>query len=454
MNQHRMILNKHVLVLTLMLAIVLQSCFVARPYQNPVTVDNSYYRTEVATGDTQNLANFSWKELFTDQKLQQYITLALENNTDMMNAVQQIRIAEAYLKQGKANFLPSVSAGITAGTSQNNSITGNLGWEADIWGRIKSSKDAALASLLRSQAAQQAVKSQLVASLADTYYQLMALDEEKKITEETIANRENNLTTTRALKDAGTVSAVAVEQSQALLINSRGILVNLDNNIRLLENYFCLLLNIPAQPVERNTLSEQQISAPLSVGVPVQLLTNRPDVRVAEYNYMNAFFGTNAAKAAFYPSLTITAGAGFSASDFDKLFSPGALFGAVAGSLMQPIFNKRQIRTQYEVARANQEIALNNYKKTILSAARDVSDALFAYEAQNKLVDIKQTEFEHYDTIISYSRELVDNGMGNFLDVITAMQNSLNAQLNYVDAKYGRLSAVVQLYKALGGGWR
>ncbi|MCO6496804.1 MAG: efflux transporter outer membrane subunit [Chitinophagaceae bacterium] len=433
----------------------LSACFVARPYQAPENlIDNSYYRAELSPDDTASMAAYSWKELFTDAKLQQHITHALENNTDILNAIQQINIAEAYLKQGKASFFPTVTATVTAGTAPNNSAIGNLSWEADVWGKIKSNKDAALANLLGSRAAYQAVMSQLVSSLADTYYRLMALDEEKRITEESIANREKNLETTRALKDAGKLTAVAIEQSNALLINSKGILVNLDNNIKLLENYFCLLLNVPSQHVDRNTLGEQKINVPLSVGVPVQLLANRPDVKVAEYNYMSAFFGVNAAKAAFYPSLTLNAGGGFQAGDFDKLFDPAVLFGAVAGSLMQPVINKRQIRTQYEVAKARKEIAYNNYKKTILTAAKDVSDALFVYEAQDQLTDLKQQEFERYDVTISYSQDLVNNGMGNFLDVITAMQNSLNARLNYVDAQYGRLSAIVQLYRALGGGWK
>ncbi|MCZ2222827.1 MAG: efflux transporter outer membrane subunit [Chitinophagales bacterium] len=454
--------------------ILLAGCFVGKSYKAPENlINDSYYRTDKLPTDTLNIANFSWKELFTDNKLQQYIEQGLQNNLDIRNALQQINIANAYLQQGRALYYPSLAFGPSY-TFQTNSlntplgqqnngdriwanlfgISANMSWEADIWQKLKSNNQVALANMLKTQSAHQVVKSNLVASIADTYYQLMALDEQKKITEQTIIYREQYLETTKALKDAGIVTAVAIKQSEALLLNSKGILINFDNSIKLLENYFCMLLSIPPQSIERNTLEQQSINTPLASGVPIQLLTNRPDVKAAEYNYMSAFYNTNVAKAAFYPSLTITASTGLQSVDFSKLFSVGSLFGTATGSLLQPITNKRQIKTQYEVAKANREIAFNNYKQTILTAAKDVSNALFSYDAQQKLIEIKQQEFMQYDTAVIYSQQLVKNGMGNYLDVITAMQNSLTAELSFVNAKYAKLSNIVQLYRALGGGWR
>lgn len=461
-------------VAAVFLLLTLSGCFVAKPYQAPENlVNDSLYRTDQLPQDTMNMANFSWKELFTDSKLQKYIEQGLENNLDIRNAIQQINIANAYLKQGKAAFFPSVSIAPSFSLQTNSlntplgklgsgerewfdqfGLAGNLNWEADIWGKIKSSKEMALANLLRTQAAHQAVKSDLIASIANTYYQLTALDAQKKITEETIVTRQENLETTKALKEAGTLTEVDVKQSEALLLDSRGILVNLNNSIKLMENYFCTLLSIPPGPVDRNTLDEQVISTPLATGVPVQLLTNRPDVRAAEYAYRSAFFGSNLAKAAFYPSLTITASGGFQSIDFNTLFNPASLFGTLTSSLLQPVINSRQIKTQYEVAQSNQQIAFNTYKKTILQAASDVSDALYNYDAQQQLIGIKHEEFLKYDTAVQYSQDLVASGFGNFLNVIIAMQNSLTAELNYINAKYGRLSDIVQLYKALGGGWK
>ncbi|WP_018629689.1 efflux transporter outer membrane subunit [Niabella aurantiaca] len=459
---------------SLLAMILLTGCFVAKPYQRPKNlVDNRSYRTDQLPEDTTTMADISWKELFTDEKLVGYINKALEENLDIRTAIQQIAAAEAYMKQGRANFFPTLSAGPSAMYQTNSlntqlgqlsggnrlhlvqyGISGNMSWEADIWGKIKSNKEAAVANFLKSQAAHQAVKSDLIAAIADTYYQLMSLDEQKKITEETIRYRAENLETTKALKNSGTLTQVAVKQSEALLLNSRGILVNLENSIKLMENYFCMLLSIPPQPIERNTLDQQQINTPLAIGVPVQLLTNRPDVHAAEFGYMNAYHLTNAAKAAFYPSLTLSASGGLQSVDFDRLFSVSSLFATATGSLLQPILNKRQIRTQYEASQANQQIAYNSYKKTILNAAKEVSDALFSYDAQLKLINFKKQEYQEYDSATRYSQELVNNGMGNYLDVITAMTNKLQAELNYVDAKYGKLNAIIQLYKALGGGWK
>lgn len=459
--------------LVVTLAVLLQACAVTKKYQRPENlVDENLYRTDMVQTDTANLADLTWRQMFTDGKLTNYIQQALENNLDIRIAIQQIAAAEAYMKQGKAAFFPTLSAGpsVMYQTGSLNTpfgrmadtrlhsvqyeIGANLGWEADIWGKIKSNERALVANYLRTESAHQAVKSQLVATIADTYYQLMALDEQKKITEETIATRQKNLETTKALKEAGTLTEVAVKQSEALLFNARGILVNLDNNIRLLENFFSVLLGISPQAVDRNSLEMQNVTTDLAIGVPVQLLRNRPDVRTAEYQLVNAFELTNVAKANFYPALRISAGGGLQSTDIDKLFSVSSLFGSAVGSLIQPIINQRQIRTQHEVALSNQQISYLNYRKTILTAGREVSDALYSFNAQNELIDIKQQEFESYAQATDFSQQLVNHGMANYLEVLRAAENELQARLNYVNARYGKLSAVVQLYRALGGGWR
>ena len=457
----------------LVLLIFLQACAVTKKYQRPVNVvDEKLYRTDMIQTDTANLADLTWKQMFTDAKLTNYIQQALQNNLDIRIAIQQIAAAEAYMKQGRAAFFPTLSAGpsVMYQTGSLNTALGqmadsrqhavqyeigaNLSWEADIWGKIKSNERALVANYLRTESAHQAVKSQLVATIADTYYQLMALDEQKKITEETIITREKNAETTKALKQAGTLTEVAVKQSEALLLNARGILVNLENNIKLLENFFSVLLGISPQAIDRNNLEMQSVSTDLAIGVPAQLLRNRPDVRAAEYQFVNAFELTNVAKANFYPALRISAGSGLQSVDIDKLFSVGSLFGSAVGSLIQPIINQRQIRTQHEVALTNQQISYLNYRKTILTAGREVSDALFSFNAQSELISIKQREYESYAQATDFSQQLVNHGMANYLEVLRAAENELQARLNYVNARYGELSAIVQLYRALGGGWK
>lgn len=453
--------------------IVFQSCFVAQDYTRPEEVTNSeLFRTDALPEDSLSIALISWKEIFTDDKLATYIEKGLKNNLDIRIALQNIVAAEAYVKQGKAAYFPMIDASVsyTYTSPSLNSVSGQalserewfgqselsagLSWEADIWGKIRSNKRAATASYLQSVSAHQAVKSELVAAIASTYYQLVALDEQKRITQETIANREQGLETMQLLKDAGNVTEVAVKQTEAQLLNVRALLLDIDNNIKLLENAFSILLGENPRIIERNSFAGQEINTELKTGVPVQLLSNRPDVMAAEYSLIQAFELTNVARSNFYPSLRLTAGGGIQSIDFEDLFSTNSLFASLVGSLTQPILNGRQIRTQYEVSRARQESALLNYKKTILNASREVSDALYTYTTNEEKIQLKEQEYEAYSRAIEYSEELQVYGMANYLEVLTARENALNAQLNLIMTRYARLNALVSLYKALGGGWR
>jgi len=463
--------NKYIILLVSIFA--LQSCFVAKDYQRPNDIVNEqYFRTDNIQQDSLSIANLSWKDVFTDQKLSQYIDQALVNNLDVRIALQNIEVANAYLKQGKAAYFPTLNANASYSysTPSLNSMSGqamterdyfdqydlsaSLSWEADIWGKIRSSKRAASATYLQTIAAHQAIKSNLVAGLASTYYQLLAMDEQKRLVLETIANREQSLETIIALKDAGSVTEVAVKQTEAQLISAKSMLLDIENNIKLLENTFSILLGETPQNIERSTLSEQEINVDLNIGVPIQLLSNRPDVMAAEYALINSFELTNAARSSFYPSLRLTANGGLQSLDFDDFFNTNSLFASIVGSLTQPIFNGRQIRTQYEVSKAQQEAALLNYKQSILLASKDVSDALYTYNTNEQKAILKQQEYEAYQEATLYSEELLNYGMANYLEVLTARENALNAQLNVINSNFGKLNAIVQLYKAVGGGWR
>ena len=184
------------------------------------------------------------------------------------------------------------------------------------------------------------------------------------------------------------------------------------------------------------------------------MLSNRPDVMAAEYALINSFELTNAARSSFYPSLRLTANGGLQSLNFDDFFNTNSLFASIVGSLTQPIFNGRQIRTQYEVSKAQQEAALLNYKQSILLASKDVSDALYTYTTNEQKAILKQLEYEAYQEATLYSEELLNYGMANYLEVLTARENALNAQLNVINSNLGKLNAIVQLYKAVGGGWR
>ncbi|HNP66491.1 MAG TPA: efflux transporter outer membrane subunit [Aequorivita sp.] len=451
------------------LPFLLVSCFAAKDYERPQVVNEANYRTENLPQDTLSIATLSWKELFTDPLLQGYIEEGLKNNMDIRVALQQIRIAEAYVKQGKAGYFPSLngnakythqefSAGGQFGSQFSSldqyELSANLSWEADIWGKIRSNERAFQASYLQSVAAHQAVKSRLIANIASVYYQLLALDEQIRVTEETIETRSKGLETTQALKEAGNVTEVGVKQTEAQLYAAKGILIDLKNQARLLENTMSILLGSAPHEITRGSLENQNIDIPLNTGIPAQLLRNRPDVMAAEYSLMNAFELTNAARASFYPSLTLSATGGFQNIEIDKLFNANSLFATIIGGLTQPIFNKRQIRTQYEVSQAQQEQAYLDFRLAVITASKEVSDALYNYEAAIEKIEVNQKEFEAYNLATGYSEELLDNGFANYLEVLNAQENALNSSLNLINTKNNRLQAIVDLYEALGGGWR
>ena len=463
----------HKIILIFFVSFLVVSCHTRQNYQraNDV-VDEKLFRTDALPKDSVSMANLSWKEIFTDAVLQKHIAKALENNLDIRIALQNIASAEAYLKQSKAAYQPTISVGpdYSFNTSSLNTqfgqivgerryinqfdITANLGWELDIWGKLKGQEKAQYAAYLSSVAAHQNVKSNLVASIATAYYQLLAFDEQKKIFSNTIEIRKKNLETTKALKEAGIVSEVAVQQSEALVYNAEASLVTLDVQIQMLENTISLLMGEPSHEIERTSLSTQNFALNTDLGYPSALLANRPDVKQAEFNLINAFELTNAAKAQFYPSLRITGSTGVQSVDIDKLFSGNSVFANVLVGLAQPILNKRQIRTNYEVSLANQEKAYLNFRKTILNAGNEVSDALKMYNAQDQFIAFKKKELSAYDKSVEFSQELVNYGMANYLEVLNANVNKLNAEINIANAQYTKLQAGVELYRALGGGWR
>ena len=463
----------YTIIATFATVIVIQSCNITKQYATPADViSDNYYRTDQLPADSVSMAEISWRQLFTDPVLQRHIDTALVNNIDIRVALENIRISEAYVRQARAAFLPTfnVAPGISY---QNNSLNSQVGallgerqwvsqydlsatasWEADIWGKLKSGKKLMVAQYLQSVAAHQAVKSELVAAIASTYYRLLALDEQKRIINETISYREKSLSTTRALKASGALTEVAVQQNEAQLLNARAQLIDVESSIKILENEVCLLKGEPSHSIERSSFAAQTVHDELNLGYPVSLLRNRPDVAAAEYNLVSAYEQTNIARAALYPSLRINASAGLQSIDIDKLFDPTSLFASIAGSLTQPILNQRRLKTEVEVSKAAQETARLRFKETLLVAGKEVSDALQAFDAQTRIMDLKRQEYVAYNKAIEYSTELVNYGLANYLEVLRAEENALNAQLSQVNAGLGRLNAMVELYRALGGGWR
>jgi len=466
--------NRSSIAVTLGAMAILTSCVARKPYERPDNIipQEALFRSDQLPQDSTSLGSVSWKEIFTDPVLQNHISKALDHNLDIRMALQNIVSAEAFLKQSKAAYLPTINVGpnYTFSTQSLNTqfgqiigarryvhqfdITGSLNWEIDIWGKLGAQERAQLATYLGSVAGHQAIKSDLVAAVANAYYQLLTFDEQKRIINETIKIRTKNLETTKALKDAGTLTEVAVQQSQALVYNAEALLINMDVQIELLENTMSLLMGEPSQAITRSSVNQQNFPEAISLGYPAQLLSNRPDVRMAEFELMNAFELTNAAKAQFYPSLRITGSSGLQSVEIDQLFSVNSIFANVVGGLLQPVFNKRQIRTQYEVSLANQERAYLNFRKSLLNAGKEVSDAIKMYQSQDAFISLKSKELDAYEKSVGFSQELVNYGMANYLEVLNASVNQLNAELNISNARYAKMQAGIELYRALGGGWK
>ncbi|GAA4280388.1 efflux transporter outer membrane subunit [Gaetbulibacter aestuarii] len=455
--------------LMLVLALTLHSCFVAKNYERPeFNSTENLYRTDMLPNDSISMASVPWETLFTDSYLKQYIAEGLENNLDIRIAMQQMIAAEAYMKQGKAGYLPSLSAKATMthqelsknsqfgsffdGAIEQFETSANLSWEADIWGKIRSNKRATGANYLKTVAAHQAVKTRLISTIASTYYRLLALDAQLKVTRTSVKTRGNSVETIKALKKAGQVTQVAVDRNIAQYNNAKALQVDLETAIFKTENALSILLGKPAQTIARDSLSAQHIDTNITAGVPAQLLANRPDVKAAEFNLVQNFELTNVARANFYPSLTINATGGLQSLELDKLFDANSLFANIVGGLTQPIFNQRRVKTQYEVAKAQQEQALLNFKKTLLTAGNEVSNALYTYKAETEKYDYRNNEVVALRQAEKNSEALLENGFANYLDVLTARQSALNAELNVIDSKLQQLLSAVTLYEALGGG--
>lgn len=457
-------------LLVLAAPLMLSSCFVAKNYHRPQLEETAnLFRTDQLPKDSVSMASIPWKQLFTDPQLETYISEGLENNMDIRVAVQQVLAAEAYAKQGKMGYLPSLNAtasvthqelsknsqfgALFSGSIEQYALSADLSWEADIWGKIRSNKRATWAAYLQTVAAHKAVKSRLVADIASTYYRLLALDQQLQVANETIKARENSVSTLQALKDAGQTTQVAVNGGVAQYNNALALKVDLQTAIFKAENTMAILLGKPGEPIARGALEDQQLDAPLEVGVPALLLANRPDVMAAEQGLVQNFELTNVARSNFYPTFALTATGGFQSLELDKWIDGNSLFATLVGNLTAPIFNKRRIRTQYEVAQSNQEQALLNFKKTLLMAGNEVSNALRDYEAETEKTTFRENEAEALRHAEEDSEELLNNGLANYLDLLTARQNALNAELNVIDNRLQRLLAVVNLYNALGGGW-
>jgi NodT family efflux transporter outer membrane factor (OMF) lipoprotein len=448
------------------LVLLATSCTVTKPYQAPVAETQNLYRDLSAT-DTANMANLHWTEVFTDTSLQKLVQEGINRNIDLKIAYTRIRQAQAYYEQSRLAFLPYLSADASVQEAKQSSgktatstasrlylLSLNASWEADLWGKLKSSKRAVLASLLQSEAYSRAVQTDVVAGIANYYYILVVLDEELKITEQSVKSWMTTVDMMKALKDANVVTGAAVVQSEASRYAVEITIPDLKLSIQQTENALSILLGRAPGPIERSELYKQKTLALLNTGIPAQLLGNRPDVQEAEFNFRYNFELTNVARTFFYPALTISASGGFSGTSIANLFSPASLVGSIAAGLTQPIFSQGINKTRLKVAKELQQESLLRFENVLLTAGQEVSNDIAAYQSTLKKTNLRDSQILNLQKAVDYTQQLVRYSSANYTEVLTAQQSLLSAQLNQVNDRLQQLQAIVYLYRDLGGGWK
>jgi multidrug efflux system outer membrane protein len=464
---------KRQILATLAATAVFASC-VTKKYQQPVVNTDKLYR-DTTISDSTSIANMPVNQLFSDTVLVNLIQEGLRENLDLKTAVQRINEAQATFNQSKAAYLPSLDGNLTATRAKTSAASLNFpaefagafnlktttyqaalstSWEADIWGKLSSAKRAALASLLQSDAAKRAVQTQLVADIANAYYSLLALDQQLAITQQTLTIRVKDVETVKALKEGAVVNGAAVVQSEANRYAAEVTIPDLKQSIREAENALSILLARAPGPIKRTLLSDQKPVTELKTGIPSQLLKNRPDVQEAEFAFRSAFENTNLARTYFYPQLTITGQGGLSTLQLKNFFD-NSIFYSFVGGITQPIFNKGQNRARLRTAQAQQLEAYYSFQKSLLTAGQEVTNALFAYQNAIEKQGSRAKQLQALEKSVDYTKELLRySSATNYTDVLTSEQSLLAAQLSGVNDHLQELQSIVNLYRALGGGWK
>ncbi len=437
----------------------------------------------INAADSTNSAQIVWRDFFSDKNLVSLIDTALQNNPDILITLQEIEIARNNVRYKKGLLFPTVSAGtaigiekvglytsqgagdasaeITPGKTVPENLPGFLlgfqtTWEADIWGKLRNSKKAAFSKYLGGIEGKNFLVTNLVAEVANSYYELLSLDNQLEIIRETIQLQKNALEILKVQKEAGRVTELAVKQFEAQVLNSQSLEFDALQKITENENKINFLLGRYPQPIVRDTATfSAQVPAQIKAGIPSQLLKNRPDLKQAELELLAAKCDVAVAKAEFYPSLRITGSLGFQAFKPSYLFTtPQSLAYALVGELMAPIINRTAIKAEFNKAKALQIEAMYNYQKAILNGYVEVSNEMSNINNLNKLYNFKLKEVETLSKSIDISGELFKSARANYLEVLMTQRDALEAKLELVDAKKRQYNAVTNIYKALGGGWK
>ena len=457
--------------------ILISGCKVGKEYQRPDLPVPQQYRTVTATADTSTIADIGWKEFFTDTTLQGLISRGISYNYDLQLALKHVAESQERLKQAKLLQMPELNLSITGQTTNpsNNSLNGisigsflgkqhiedynaafNLSWEADAWGKIRRQQEATMAQYLQTYEASKTVQTQVVANIAQGYYNLLMLDAQLEIAKKNLVLNDSTLLFTRLQRDAGEVTTLAVQQAEAQKQSTALLIPQLEQNIAIQENALNILTGAVPDTINRYAkLSQYTFPENLATGIPAEVISRRPDVRANEMALIAANAQVGVAQGSMYPSLTLTASGGlnaFLASNWYKI--PSSLFGTIVGGISQPIFQRRQLKTQYEVAKIQRDESVIQFRQSVLNAVGEVSDALVTNDKLKQQRVIASAQVDTLQHAIRNAKLLYKSGLANYLEVITAQCNALQSELNLASVQRQQLAAMVDLYRSLGGGWK
>src|SRR5450432_1983180 len=451
------------------------SCRTGKNYQRPTVLLPERFNTDSSSHDTSSIADISWQNYFSDPILRQLIDSGLVRNFDLQFALRNISIAQSQVKQTNWLWVPQLNtkispyyyrnsdngpSGINNGAIANNfndfQASVNMSWEIDIWGKISRQQEAARANYLQSYEAAKAVQTSLIANIAQGYFNLLTLDQQLLETKRTLALTIDFVKLTHLLYDAGEVTYLGVQQAESQRLNTAQLVPQIEQAIQIQENSLQLLTgNLPGSVQRDVNLSDIHFNDTLATGLPVSILNRRPDVRANEMALVQANALVGVSQANMYPVSTITAGAGFESLKASNWFNiPGSLFGLAGATLIQPVLQGRQLRTQYEIAKQQREEAVIRFRQSVLTATIEVSNALIQVNKLKEQEIIAQQRTDTLSAAVSNSQLLFKNDMANYLEVITAQQTALDAQLSLAFIQRAELNARVELYRSLGGGWK
>ena len=444
----------------------MSSCGIYNKYERPevnatgLVRDVTSNTDTLAVADTTSFGNLPWRSVFTDPQLQALIEQGLAKNTDLLNAALNVKMVEAQLTAAKLAFVPSftfspqgtISSWDGSKAAKTYSLPVNASWSIDLFGNLLNQKRSAQMALLATKDYQLVVKTNLIANIANMYYTLLMLDKQLEIVDNMTQLTKDTWDMMKLQKELNNAKETSVQSAEANYYSVLAQAADLKRQIRETENSLSLLLGQPAQTIGRGKLENQSLPTEFSTGVGIQMLNNRPDVHYAEMTLAQCFYDTQAARSKFYPNISISGSGAFTNNSGGGIVNPGKWLLNAVGSLVQPIFQNGQLVAQLKVAKAQQEQAFNTWQQAVLSAGSEVSNALVLYNSSDEKSKLEQKQIESLTKNVDYTKDLFSMGGSTYLEVITAQQSLLNAELAKVQDDFYKMQAVVNLYYALGGG--